>query len=308
MNGWTRRRRPVDDTSGFDHWRLEADAPGPRVVVLGGVHGDETEGVLAAGGLTRELDALACGSLDVVPVCHEVAFAADSRTSPRDGVNLARVFPGDEGGSPTQRLAHTLTHHVLLGADLLIDLHTSGQSYDMPFLAGFTSHDGDPGGRGERAAAAIGADFLWHHPERSEGRTLSVVDVGIYLESPGHGPTDAAVVRAYVDGVLRVLDDLGMTTRPVPSATVASPIRVTGGGDLDRDLVAVRSEGIFLHGLQAGVAVEQGALLGTVVDLSGSVVERLHAPTDGRVMALKRRSPVVAGDQVVCLATEVHRG
>ena len=124
MSGWTRRRCRVDDATGFDRWRLEATVPGPRVVVLGGVHGDETEGVLAASRLTREVDALARGILDVVPVCHEVAFAADSRTSPLDGGNLARVFPGDAAGSPTERLAHHLTRDVLQGADLLVDLHT----------------------------------------------------------------------------------------------------------------------------------------------------------------------------------------
>ena len=91
--------------------------------------------------------------LEVVPVVHEAAYHADSRISPLDGGNLARVFPGDPNGKPTQRLAHALQTQVLKGADLLIDLHTSGQTYDIPYLAGYIDDGRDRKGLSERAAA-----------------------------------------------------------------------------------------------------------------------------------------------------------
>ncbi|MDH3248290.1 MAG: M14 family metallopeptidase [Acidimicrobiia bacterium] len=294
------RRVHAGPAGGFDVHRVAGEEPGRRVVVLGGVHGDETEGALAAGRLAFQPPSISRGVLEIVPVCHEAAFAADSRVSPIDGENLARVFPGDGGGTPTSRLAHHIYAEVLEGADLLIDLHTSGRNYDMPFLAGFRGESRDAGTLGERAARAFGADFVWRHQGRSVGRTTSVVDQSIYCEAPGSGRTDHGTVDAYVTGVERVLDELEMIVGPPRRST--PQVRVTGGGDLDRDMISVSRGGVFLSFVGRGERIESGRLLGSVIDVAGRTLEDLFAPSAGYVMALKGRSPVRPGDLVICLA------
>lgn len=296
------RRLSAGAAGGFDLWTAAAPEAGPHVVILGGVHGDETQGVLAAGRLATDETELTRGRVAIVPVCHEAAFSADSRTSAIDGGNLARVFPGDPDGTPTAQLAHHLFTEVLSGADLLIDLHTSGQGYDMPFLAGYIAETAIEDSLARRAAAAFDADFLWRHPVRTEGRTVSVVDQAIYVECSGGGLVSTASVDAYVAGVRRVLDAMGMIAAP-PSRPKRASIRVTGGGDLDRDMISVRHDGQFLTDLRGGAHVDAGQLLGTVVTTGGQVLEEVHAPEDAWVMAVKRRPPVVVGDLVVCLAT-----
>ncbi|MBL8838643.1 MAG: succinylglutamate desuccinylase/aspartoacylase family protein, partial [Alphaproteobacteria bacterium] len=126
MTAWTSTRIALPEGRGFDRWTLDSGRPGLRVVVFGGTHGDETEGVIAANRLAGADLALTSGVLEVVPIVHEAAYYNDTRISPLDDGNLARVFPGDPGGTPTQVLAHALRTKVLAGADLLIDLHTSG--------------------------------------------------------------------------------------------------------------------------------------------------------------------------------------
>ncbi len=298
----TQRRVAAGTAGGFDVWTASADEEGPRVVVLGGIHGDETQGVLAAGRLAIDETRLTRGSVAIVPICHEAAFEADSRTSAIDDGNLARVFPGDVSGGPTSQIAHHLFAEVLSGADLLIDLHTSGQEYDMPFLAGYQSDSVTADSLAKQAASAFGAEFLWRHPGRTEGRSVSVVDQAIYVECPGGGPVSAASVDAYVAGVRRVLAMMDMVAEAPPDPATA-PIGVTGGGDLDRDMISVRHEGQFLTDLAGGAQVEAGQLLGTVVATSGQVLEEIRAPGDAWVMAIKRRPPVVRDDLVVCLAT-----
>lgn len=298
----TQRRISAGTAGGFDVWTAEAAVPGPRVVILGGVHGDETQGVLAAGRLAVDETRLTRGSVDIVPVCHEAAFEADSRTSATDGGNLARVFPGDSSGGPTEQIAHHLFTEVLSGADLLIDLHTSGQGYDMPFLAGYQADETAADSLSEQAASAFGADFLWRHPSRSEGRTVSVVDQAMYVECPGGGSMSPASVEAYVAGVQRVLAMMDMIDVAPPDPDRPA-ILVTGGGDLDRDMISVRRGGMFVTDLMRGAKVEAGQLLGTVVTTSGQVLEEVHAPYEAWVMAVKRRPPVIADDLVVCLAT-----
>lgn len=298
----TQRRISVGTGAGFDVWTAKAAEAGPRVVILGGVHGDETQGVLAAGRLAVDETVLTRGSVDIVPICHEAAFEADSRTSVTDGGNLARVFPGDSSGGPTEQLAHHIFAEVLSNADLLIDLHTSGQGHDMPFLAGYQADMVTTNSLAKRAASVFGADFLWRHPGRSEGRSVSVVDQAIYVECPGGGTMTQASVEAYIAGVQRVLAMMEMIAVAPPDPAHPA-ILVSGGGDLDRDMISVRHAGMFVTDLVSGAKVEAGQLLGTVVTTGGHVLEEVRAPNEAWVMAVKRRPPVIAKDLVVCLAT-----
>jgi len=307
MIGHNHRRISAGAAGGFDVWTAAAATSGPHVVVLGGVHGDETQGIMAAGRLATDETRLTRGRVSIVPICHEAAFEADSRTSSLDGGNLARVFPGTANGEPTEQLAHHLFTEVLSEADLLIDLHTSGQGYDMPFLAGYLGPTFATDSLAQRAAAAFGAAFLWRHPTLSEGRTVSVVDQAIYVECAGGGSMSRASVDAYVGGVQRVLAMMNMLeTSPPPAASTT--IRVTGGGDLDRDMISVRHAGMFLTDLVVGQRVVKGQLLGTVTTTKGQVLEEVGAPDDAWVMAVKRRPPVSASDLVVSLASSDGAG
>ena len=64
-----------------------------------------------------EPDALR-GSLVMVPICNVPAYESVLRSSPIDGLNLARVFPGDSNGTITQRIAYWITHKLIKPADL----------------------------------------------------------------------------------------------------------------------------------------------------------------------------------------------
>ncbi len=302
MTTWTRSRIALSPATGFDRCRLDSGSPGPRIAIFGGTHGDETEGVIAANRIAAMDIALRAGSIDVVPIVHESAFAADQRTSPLDGRDLARTFPGRPDGSATEQLAHALHGEVLAHADLLIDLHTSGRTFDIPFLAGYIDDGRDTKGFGARAAAAFGADFIWRHPQRVGGRTLSAMDAAIYTEAPCAGPTDMPMAERYVAGCLRVLDALGMLAKPLapPAATPAQ--RIVSGGNVDADMQTVATRGLFIRAVGCGDKVAKGQVLGTVVDLAGKVLEEVRAEADGWVVILKRRPHVTPGDRVVAVA------
>jgi hypothetical protein len=309
MAAWTRKRVSLPENQGFDRCTLDSGKPGLRVVVFGGTHGDEIEGILAANRVANTDFKLLSGVLEVVPVVHEAAYHADSRFSPLDGGNLARVFPGDPNGRPTQRLAHALQTQVLNGVDLLIDLHTAGQIYDIPYLVGYIDDGRDKKGLGARACKAFGADFIWRHEARVGGRTLSDVDAAIYTEAPLPGPTDMGFVDRYYDGVLRVLAELGMIDRsaaPPPPARPARPI--ASGGDVDKDLQAAGHAGIYVPKVREAERVAKGQLLAQIIDIKGKVLQELHAPFDGWVVVSQRRPHVKPGDSVVGIAIDDTKG
>jgi hypothetical protein len=78
--------------------------PGPRVMVLGGVHGNEPGGWLAAEQIASwEVDR---GVLIVLPRLNWRAAAAFERTLDAD---LNRAYPGDPDGQPMEVMAHEIT-------------------------------------------------------------------------------------------------------------------------------------------------------------------------------------------------------
>ena len=132
--------------------------------VLAGVHGDELEGIPTVRMLLASLRSVrVIGQLRAVAVCNEPAFASRSRTSPLDGRNLARSFPGRADGDPTERIAQILVESVITGSSLLVDLHSAGGDFSMPWFAGWVAtgdeHRSYRRGSGEnlRGAACLGA-------------------------------------------------------------------------------------------------------------------------------------------------------
>jgi predicted deacylase len=280
---------------------------GPLVTILGGVHGDEYEGPLAAGALWAELDPQALrGRVLVAPVAHPAAFEAGTRVAPGDGLNLARVFPGREGGTATERLAAALSEAVIRPADLLLDLHSAGQHYAMPLLCGSYSGSDPLGERCRTAALAFGAPVYWAHPTVAPGRSLSVaLEAGIpclYAECGGGGRVRSGDVQAYLEGVRRVLAQ-AEALPPDAAAPPPPPLCLESGGDTDQ-AVPVRQNGLLLSRVVLLQQVRRGEPLGEVRDTRGGVLETVVAPGAGRVVMARRTARVRAGDGAYLLAPE----
>lgn len=293
--------REVPGAAPIEIYRQTASVPGPALVVFGGVHGDEPEGVFAATAIARRDYALACGSLTIVPIAHPAAFAADLREAPEGG-NLARVFPGNAHGTAVERTAATLTD-ILDTADLLIDLHTAGRHYDMPLLAGYVDIGGEAGTLSRQMAEWFAGDFLWRHPPGGKGRSLSVMATAgkpaIYTEAPGGGTLDAQTYTRFVDGVERVMAGLGLID-DAPAPTVA-PRPVAGSGNMDTAVIVAPTDGFFVRQVEAGDHVEAGQTIGEVRTLGGDD-RPVTAPQAGHVMYLRRTARVAAGTPLAAFA------
>ena len=99
-------------------------APGPRVLVLGGVHGNEPGGWLAAEGMTGWEPA--AGSLLVAPRANRLSTFEFQRTLPDFG-DLNRLYPGDpDHALPMARMAHAIVEVAReFEVDLVLDMHES---------------------------------------------------------------------------------------------------------------------------------------------------------------------------------------
>ncbi len=115
--------------------RFDALRPGPRLIVLGGVHGNETCGSVALARLAAELDAgdlvLTRGTVTLVPVANPLARALGRREGERNLNRMLRptAVPRDNEDRIANRLCPLLdAHQVLLD---LHSFHTGGEPFAM---------------------------------------------------------------------------------------------------------------------------------------------------------------------------------
>ncbi|MDW3216771.1 MAG: succinylglutamate desuccinylase/aspartoacylase family protein [Ilumatobacteraceae bacterium] len=283
--------------------RFRSAEAGPTITLFGGVHGDELEGVLATSMLLDRLSGLLCGEVRVVPRANPSAVAGCNRESIDDGKNLARCFPGDPAGSYTDRIAHVLTESAIRGVDGLIDLHSSGYKYAMPFFGGYVtglSSSAESAEMLERFAPPI----MWRHDTLNPGRSLSAAaDLGvpaIYVEaSQGGGVLQHAEVMGYVDGVTRVLVGYGMldqaSATPGPDVSHAIP---GGSGNSDVSIPTAHG-GYCLRLADRGDTVRAGDPVAEIRDDRGHLLETIVAPFDGVVMLIRAIAPVEPDDVIV---------
>ncbi len=118
----------------FKSINFTGQGQGPRLIVTGAVHGNETCGTQAILRLLRELDEgslrIRSGSVTFVPIVNPLAYARGERAGDR---NLNRnLFPKDAPQDFEDRIANWLCP-LLASHDVLLDLH-SFNAASQPFV------------------------------------------------------------------------------------------------------------------------------------------------------------------------------
>jgi N-alpha-acetyl-L-2,4-diaminobutyrate deacetylase len=134
---------------------------GPTALLTGANHGDEYEGPIALFDLASRLTAEeVSGRVIIVPAMNAPAFRAARRTSPIDGGNMNRVFPGRPDGGVTEKIADYFQRSLLPMADLVLDIHAGGKTLEfVPFAAAHQLTDTDQQEKAMAAVAAFGAPY-----------------------------------------------------------------------------------------------------------------------------------------------------
>ncbi len=303
-------RRTVE-IAGFEVPVVEVtgSGDGPRLTVIAGVHGCEYASMAGVRQWSAGLGALDLrGSVLAVPVLNLPAFEARSPfVIPQDGKNLNRCFPGDAGGTLTERFAHAAFTKLIVGSDAVIDAHCGDQP---EALEPFALYDAGPAQ--ERAlglALAYGLGYIIRQepgPGRPIGGTSSsaAAEIGIpaiTAEAGGCGIIEAAAVGQHVRGLNQVLAHLGMVADAGDAGAAGVPASADGAGAapvrLSRFIwLRCAEAGWWSPAVEPGEPVAEGQVLGTVSTLDGAeVLQTIVAPTDGVPMFITS-SPAVAAD------------
>ena len=277
--------------------------PGPVCVCAGGVHGDEFEGPLAIQRVYGQLDPNSLrGTFVGLPVCNPAAFEHQTRESPLsvDGLNLARVFPGNPDGRPTERLAADLFDFIVrLAAEdgFVIDLHSGGTRYAYLPMAGFRDVTGPARAASEDLVRHFGIPRIWivqnqPGPLNTATSRHGIPTVG--TEVTGRGGALPEDVNAYEAGILRLLVHRGMCPGPRPEPVPSPAYRTTQ--------ILADADGLWVAAGALGEAVREGQVLGRIVGPLGEVRSEALNPVSGEIWALRTFVSIRRGDIAALVA------
>jgi uncharacterized protein len=236
---------------------------GPVALIMAGNHGDEYEGQILVSQLIREIDAsMVRGQLILLPMANYPAAEAGLRTSPLDGGNLNRTFPGDPAGTPTGLIADYIEHTLLARAQYLIDLHSGGSSlaYHGANMLAIEPRDAGEDAQLRSLLAAFGLPKAFLHPANPVHAATAARRQGaisILTELGGGGTVQPQLLREARHGLLHLLGFVGLLHGPlVPSQPPGSTrfMRVSGS----RHYVYAYDRGLYEPLVELGEQVSAG--------------------------------------------------
>jgi N-alpha-acetyl-L-2,4-diaminobutyrate deacetylase len=300
-SGWSHLFVPIVSIKGGD---------GPVALVVGGVHGDEPEGQVAALRLAREWEPDGVtGQLIVVPCASPEAARAYTRLWP-GGANLNRSFPGRPDGPPDEQLADFFTRFLFPRADVVVDMHSGGRSGLCPPWSEMHLVDD-----AAQRRAMLDAMLAWgtdHHFVYIDiaGSGLLVGEaerqgkVVVSTELGGGGHVTASTHRIAYGGLVNVLRHVGVLPGEVVQRD--TPPLIGRATEADDYLLAPES-GLWETFVDVGDRVTAGQPLGQIhfLERPDREPEVVRSKTDGIVFVVRAIATTEQGDNVVVVAREV---
>ncbi|GAL74281.1 hypothetical protein JCM19275_3128 [Nonlabens ulvanivorans] len=266
---------------------------GPVVLLTGGLHGDEINGIevvrqIIAKGYNKPQS----GTIICMPVLNIFGFLNMKREFP-DGRDLNRSFPGYKSGSLAGRFAHQFVNEILPHVDIVMDFHTGGaQRFNAPQMRVDSSYE-----KSLELAQIFKAPFLIHsgklkgtlrHTCMELGKTYLLFEGGKSFES------DRNIVRVGVQGAKRVLHHLDMLDEAfeLPPETPASIVVKSS------KWLRASYSGLFHPKVPYGRLVEKGEYIATITDPYGSFRHKVKSNQTGYIINVNQSPMVYQGDAI----------
>jgi hypothetical protein len=271
---------------------FRAYTPGPTMLFLAGVHGDEINGVeiLRRCIATKVFSKITAGNVIAIPLLNVYGFNNFSRDVP-DGKDVNRSFPGTASGSLASRIANGLSKNILPHLDLVVDFHTGGRgTYNYPQIR-FNNDDE----KAARAAGAFAPPLIMANraPTKSLRRSaLKNHELAVLTFEGGENLRyDALSIDVGLAGIHRLLYDQQMVQTKPPE-----PAKPTVKLNQSIWLRAGRA-GLFQWSKKSGFPVRKGEPLGFIADPQGLRADkRILSPRDGFIIGHANAAVVSQGD------------
>ncbi|MDZ7752201.1 MAG: M14 family metallopeptidase [Gammaproteobacteria bacterium] len=283
----------------------------PWVVLVGGIHGNELNGVFVLSRLANLLRLAAAGKhadfrlqrrVVVIPAVNVLGVNTGSRIWPFDKTDINRSFPGNPAGETTQRIAYALMAGTL-AARHRIDIHCSNEHFEeLPQVRLYEPHDD------ERTGA-----FLFGLPAIVE-RPMS----GVFTSTLGHawrhhGGENYVIQAGYAgslqlhhcERLFQALINFLLHKGALSGTRFTEPEEDVHFFGMDHSVPVISQRaGLFVSHLEVGRWVRRGEVLGNLHDaFDGNVIADITSPVSGLLSGMRRQPLLCEGDLVARVQT-----
>lgn len=273
-----------------------SNQPGPVVLLMAGLHGDEVNGV----GIVREiinqkLNIPKIGTIICLPVFNIFGYLFNSREFP-DGRDLNRVFPGTSNGSLASQFAHQFTTEIAPYVDYVIDFHTGGGERDNVAQIRCQKDEKDT----LELAKLFDVPIILssNYIAKSVRYTLHKMGKTVLLFEGGKAnELNTEIIKYGVRGTKNILVHLGLIDGDI--SKTENSIYLT-----DSKWIRASHSGMFQTSLKNGSFVKKKDVLGSIQDPFGEFKKKIYAPQDGYIFCINRTPIVNKGDAIFHLGTK----
>ncbi len=275
-----------------------AKQPGPCVLLAGGIHGDELNGIeIIRQVLSRKYNQPTAGTIICIPIINIFGFLNQAREFP-DGRDLNRVFPGSASGSLASRFAHCLMTEIIPHIDICLDFHTGGRKrFNAPQLR--VGDDAET----IKLAEAFNPPFIIKAKQRDKSLRDTCVKEGkkvLLFEGGKSLSIDREIVEAGVVGVVKVLHHLKMRDFS-PELERYNQSSTSTQTKFIKKTTWLRADdsGLFHPIVKTGTHVKKGTTIGTISGPFGDFEKEVITPHSGYIICTNLSPIVNQGDALV---------
>ena len=273
-----------------------SNSPGPLVLLLAGIHGDETNGV----GIIREIINLKLnipknGTIICIPVFNIFGYLIQTREFP-DGRDLNRMFPGTINGSLASQFAYQFTKEIAPLVDYVIDFHTGGGERDN--IAQIRCNEDDE--KALELAKVFNPPMIVfsNNITKSLRDTLHKMGKTVLLFEGGKSKElSPTIINEGVNGTRNVLIRLGLIEGKL--TVRETPVYISKAKWL-----RASDSGMFKIMAKNGSFVKKKEVLGVIQDPFGEFKKKIFAPFNGHIFCINKTPIVNKGDALFHMSVE----
>jgi predicted deacylase len=277
---------------------------GPTLAQIAGCHPTEYAGIDATIRLSMAIEPRNLrGTYVGVPCINVPGFWERTYINPIDDKNIQGLYPGRTDGTISDLLAYRVFSEIVLKANYFLDCHGGDihESEIWSFIYYQTGDDTEK--KSEAIAKATGITYL-HRSASSGSMGMEAAKRGLagglFEVCSGDKllPDESAAI---FQGTLNVMHYLGMlddSARPIKN----QPCTMDGQKQeiwTKSALTYFTKGGLYHTDVKPGDIVNEGQVMGTVIDFWGETIETILAPATGRIMLMIHNPVVKPGDEAI---------
>ena len=277
--------------------------------ILAGVHGAEYAPIIATQKLIKKLEFnKLTGTIIILPITNIGAFYSSTPyVNPIDNLNINRIFPGNENGSVSEKIAHFIATKIIPLSNVFLDAHSGDANEDLlPFVC---YYDNKSYPFQTKMAKEL-SEYSGFENVISYPYTIKITEPALYafkqatqvgkialsFESGKLGYLQPKAVDRILRGYFRIFDKLKMYKYNDPLGKIKfkrlnSPYYIKS-----------KFQGILYSEYKAGDKVLKNRELGFITDEFGEIIERYFATKSGTILYMKGTPPVNIDDTVFSIS------